>query len=82
MKIPVDAKYNSETIQQIAWEALRKHRTQGMDKLDYTKIPIIFKQPAYHLFEATKNTHMTRMSSTIVVKWLRSSESRSAESST
>ena len=47
--IPVDTNYGSETIGQIAWDALRKHRTQGMDKLNFDNIPAFFKQPVYQL---------------------------------
>jgi LmbE family N-acetylglucosaminyl deacetylase len=52
--IPVDTKYGSESIEQIAWDALKKHRTQGMDKLDFTKFPPVFKQPVYQLIRCDK----------------------------
>ncbi len=54
MTIPVDAKYGSESTQQIAWEALKKHRTQGMDKFKFTNLPIVFKQPVYQLVRSDK----------------------------
>ncbi len=49
VRIAVDEKFGSETIEQIASDALRKHRTQGMDKFDFTKLPLFFKQPVYQL---------------------------------
>lgn len=52
--IPVDAKYESETIQQISWDALKKHRTQGLDKLDFPDLPAMFKQPVYRLVRSDK----------------------------
>lgn len=52
--IPVNAKYESETILQISWDALKKHRTQGMDKLEFTDLPAVFKQPAYRLIRSDR----------------------------
>lgn len=53
--IPVSEESDSETIQQIAWDALRKHRTQGMDKLDFNDLPAVFRQPVYQLVRSNKN---------------------------
>lgn len=52
--IPVDIKYDSETVQQIAWDALKKHRTQGIDKLDFSNLPGLFKQRVYQLVRSDK----------------------------
>jgi LmbE family N-acetylglucosaminyl deacetylase len=52
--IPVTEKSNGKTIQQIAWDALRKHRTQGMDKLNFQDIPESFRQPVYKLILSNK----------------------------
>jgi LmbE family N-acetylglucosaminyl deacetylase len=52
--IPSDTKYGMEIIQQIAWDALKKHRTQGLDKLDFTKLPGPFKQVIYQLVRSDK----------------------------
>jgi LmbE family N-acetylglucosaminyl deacetylase len=54
VSIPVDTKYGSETIQQIARDALKKHRTQGMDKLNLENLPTVFKQPTYQLVRSDK----------------------------
>ena len=54
VSIPVDTKYGLETIQQIAWDALKMHRTQGMDKLDFSKLPHVFNQPVYQLIRGDK----------------------------
>lgn len=47
--IPVNMKYHGKTIQQIAWKALKQHRTQGMDKLNFSDLPEVFPQPVYKL---------------------------------
>lgn len=52
--IPVSEKSGGETILQIAWDALKKHRTQGMDRLNFHKIPEAFRQPAYKLILSDK----------------------------
>jgi LmbE family N-acetylglucosaminyl deacetylase len=52
--IPVDTKYGSETIQQIAWDALRKHRTQGMENRDFKNVPAIFRQAVYQLIRSDR----------------------------
>lgn len=49
VKIPVHEKSGGKTIQQIAWEALKKHRTQGMDKLNFHDLPEVFRQHVYKL---------------------------------
>ncbi|MFZ1081680.1 MAG: PIG-L family deacetylase [Candidatus Kryptoniota bacterium] len=54
VSIPVEAKYGSESIRQIALDALKKHRTQGMNNLDFTKLPGVFKQPVYQLIRCDK----------------------------
>ncbi len=52
--IPVTEKSEEKTIQQIAWEALKKHRTQGMDKLNFHDLPEVFRQPVYKLILSDK----------------------------
>jgi LmbE family N-acetylglucosaminyl deacetylase len=52
--IPVNTKYGTQTIQQIAWDALKEHRTQGMDKLDFKTVPNVFKQPIYQLVRSDR----------------------------
>jgi len=52
--IPINVKYGTETIQQIAWDGLKKHRTQGMDKLDFGNLPDAFKQPVYQLIRSDR----------------------------
>ena len=49
VSIPVMEKSGGETIEQIAWDALRQHRTQGMDKLNFHNIPEVFRQHVYKL---------------------------------
>lgn len=52
--IPVHEKSGGKTIQQIAWDALKKHRTQGMDKLNFHDLPEVFRQPVYKLILSDK----------------------------
>ncbi|HUI30996.1 MAG TPA: PIG-L family deacetylase [Candidatus Acidoferrales bacterium] len=52
--IPVDTKYDNETIQQVAWDALKKHRTQGMDQLDFVNLPTVFRKSVYELVRSYK----------------------------
>lgn len=54
VSIPVTEKSGGETIQQIAWDALKKHRTQGMDKLNFRDLPEAFRQPVYKLILSDK----------------------------
>ncbi len=49
VSIPVMVRSGGKTIQQIAWDALRKHRTQGMDKLNFSNIPEVFRKHVYRL---------------------------------
>ena len=51
---PVDKKYGSETIQELARDALKKHRTQGLDKLNFKNFPTVFRYPAYQLVRSFK----------------------------
>lgn len=53
--IPDEDKFESKTIQEISWEALRKHRTQGMDKLAFMNLPAFFKHRVYRLVRSDKN---------------------------
>ncbi|MCL5267391.1 MAG: PIG-L family deacetylase [Bacteroidetes bacterium] len=52
--IPVEMKSGEKTIQQIAWDALKQHRTQGMDRLNFHKLPEVFRQPIYGLILSDK----------------------------
>ncbi len=52
--IPVSEKFGSETIQQIALDALKQHRTQGMDKRNFSQLPAVFRQPVYQLVRSDK----------------------------
>lgn len=40
---------DGKTIEQIAFEALSQHRTQGMDKINMNDIPVVFRVPHYEL---------------------------------
>ncbi len=54
VSIPVTEKSGGKTIQQIAWDALKKHRTQGMDRLNFRDLPEVFRQPVYKLILSYK----------------------------
>ncbi len=54
VSIPVDEKSGGKTIREIAWDALKKHRTQGMDRLNFHNIPEVFRQPVYKLILSNK----------------------------
>ena len=54
VSIPVMQRSGGETIQQISWDALKKHRTQGMDKLNFHDIPEAFRQHVYKLILSVK----------------------------
>lgn len=43
---------SGKTIEDISWDALAKHRTQGMDKIDRNNIPLVFRQKRYELVRA------------------------------
>ena len=40
---------SGKTIDDISWEALAQHRTQGMDKIDRYDIPSVFREKRYEL---------------------------------
>jgi len=44
-----------KTIEDISFEALAKHRTQGMDKLDPANLPLPFRQRRYQLIRSDKD---------------------------
>ncbi len=46
---------SGETIDDIAWDALSQHRTQGMDKIDRNDIPSVFRQRRYELVRSDKD---------------------------
>ncbi len=54
VSIPVGEKYRGQTIRQIAWDALKEHRTQGMNKLNFHHIPEVFRHPVYKLILSDK----------------------------
>lgn len=45
---------NGKTIEQIAFDALSQHRTQGMDKINMNDIPVVFRVPHYELVRSDK----------------------------
>ena len=45
---------DGNTIEQIAFEALSQHRTQGMDKINMNDIPAVFRVPHYELVRSDK----------------------------
>ncbi len=52
--IPVNEKSGGKTIRQIAWHALKKHRTQGMNLRNFHSLPEVFRQPVYKLILSDK----------------------------
>ncbi|HQT90566.1 MAG TPA: PIG-L family deacetylase, partial [Candidatus Kryptobacter bacterium] len=54
VSIPVTEKTGGESIQQVAWDALKQHRTQGMDKLNFHDLPEGFRQHVYKLILSDK----------------------------
>lgn len=43
---------SGKSIEDISWEALAKHRTQGMDKIDRSNIPSVFRERRYELIRS------------------------------
>lgn len=52
--IPVNEISGGLTIQQIAWDALKKHRTQGMGRLNFHNVPEVFRRHVYKLILSDK----------------------------
>lgn len=46
---------SGKTIDEIAWEALSMHKTQGMDKISRNDIPIVFRERKYELVRSDKD---------------------------
>ncbi|HEY9165884.1 MAG TPA: PIG-L family deacetylase [Candidatus Kryptonia bacterium] len=53
--IDTDKRVGSRTVQQIAWDALKQHKTQGMDLLDFKDLPDVFRRPVYKLVRQDMN---------------------------
>lgn len=54
VRIPVDGKSGGKAIRQIAWDALKRHRTQGMNLINFHNLPRVFYQPVYKLILSDK----------------------------
>ncbi len=52
--IPVDMKTGGKTIEQIGWEALKQHRTQGMGRINFHRVPEVFREHVYKLILSNK----------------------------
>jgi len=46
---------SGKSIDEISWEALSKHRTQGMDKIDRNSIPPVFRERKYQLVRSDQD---------------------------
>lgn len=46
---------NGKTINDISFEALSQHRTQGMDKINMNDIPVVFRERRYELVRSYKD---------------------------